>query len=139
MYSAAAETRSNQSCTLSVYMLMGNESENEAFRKLYPQVEIQSVEHLTKEDIFTLVLTQSSDVDLFGSNTYNQPSYRELISREFYMPIESTKLISFAEGRYPGVREALFVDDQLAGIPVWCLQAYQFGVEKKYVAGARNE
>lgn len=127
---AAEETQEEQSCTLCVYMPMGNESGNESFRKLYPQVAIQSVEHLTKEDIFTLVLTQSSDVDLFGSNTYNQPSYRELVSREFYAPIESAKLRSFAENCYPGVREVLFVEDQLVGIPVWCLQAYQFGVEK---------
>lgn len=130
MYSVAEEMQEGQSCSLSVYMPMGNESGNAAFRKTYPQVEIKSVEHLTKEDIFTLVLTQSSDVDLFGSNTYNQPSYRELITRNFYMPIESVKLKGFAESCYPGVREVLFVEDQLVGIPVWCLQAYQFGVEK---------
>lgn len=127
---AAAEPLESQSCTLSVYMPMGNEEGNTAFQKMHPQVEMKTVGHLTKDDIFTLVLTQSSDVDLFGSNTYNLPSYRELISREFYMPIESEKLKSFANGCYPGVRDVLFVDDQLVGVPVWCLQAYQFGIEK---------
>lgn len=127
---AAAEPLEAQSCTLSVYMPMGNEEGDTAFQKMYPLVKIETVGHLTKEDIFTLVLTQSSDVDLFGSNTYNQPSYRELISRKFYMPIESEKLKNFASGCYPGVRDVLFVDDQLVGVPVWCLQSYQFGIEK---------
>ena len=116
--------------TLTVYCPMGEEAGNAAFAERCPEVSLQFEGSLSKEDIFTLVLTQSSEIDLFGSNSFNLPVYRELISREFYAPIESPTLRSFAEDCYPGVRDVLFVGDQLVGVPVWCLQAYQVGVEK---------
>ena len=116
--------------TLTVYCPMGEEAGNAAFAERCPEVSLQFEGSLSKEDIFTLVLTQSSEIDLFGSNSFNLPVYRELISREFYAPIESPTLRSFAEDCYPGVRDVLFVGDQLVCIPVWCLQAYQVGVEK---------
>ena len=109
---------------------MGEEAGNAAFAERCPEVSLQFEGSLSKEDIFTLVLTLSSEIDLFGSNSFNLPVYRELISREFYAPIESPALRGFAENCYPGVRDVLFVDDQLVDVPVWCLQACQVGVEK---------
>ena len=119
-----------ETSTLSVAKPMGTEEGIQAFQALYPQVTIKKVDGISKDDIFTFVLTQSSDIDIFGSNTYDQPTYRELISRGFYSPIKSQKLKEFASNCYPGVKDVLFVDDQLVGIPVMCLHAYQLGVEK---------
>lgn len=116
--------------TLTIHMSQANIEGTNVFLQRYPQVTIKSVEGLSKEDIFSFVLTQSSEVDLFGSNTNNLPSYPALIARGFYSPIQSPKLQAFVENCYPGIKETLYVDGELAGVPVWCLQCRQLGVER---------
>lgn len=130
VFDASAEiVHNNESHTLCIHKPMGGSIGDDAFKQLYPNVILESIGHLTKDDIYTMVLTQSAQVDIFGSNTFNLPAYHDLISRGFYAPIESEKLRKFAENSYPGVRDIIFVDDKLVGIPVWCLQSYQIGIE----------
>lgn len=126
-----AENRKEfESYTLNIYLSQGSSEGHAAFQQLYPNVTIEHEDYLTKDEIYTMVLTRSSQVDMFGSNSASLPTYPDLIRGGFYAPIKSEKLLAYADNCYPGVRDAIFINDKLVGIPVKCMPSRQVGVEK---------